>query len=165
MGIYAHIIKDWQKHDPEKVFMDAAKVCYTINAMFNFGNVKMFFPDGKLKHTSVGIIDDKVSTSKVNENQFIFNIQGVNDEDIELGLDKDLDYLVPNKRLCSLAYIEKVRDGNTELIFRFAYEYLKLNQDEYFWFEWDYAFSWNDMIKLKKLPFNKNWCFINPDTL
>jgi len=132
MGIYAHIIKDWQKHDPEKVFLDAAKVCFTINAMFDFRNHKTFFPDGKLQYTYVGISDDKGSISEDNENQFVFNIQGVNEEDIAVGLDKDLDFLVPNKRLCSLAYIEKVRDGNTEIIFRFAYEYLKLNPDEYF---------------------------------
>lgn len=165
MGTYAHIIKNWEKHNPEKVFMDAANICYNINAMFYFHNYKTFYSDGKLKHTYIGIIDDKVSVSENNNNQFIFNIQGVNKEDIDIGLDKDLDYLIPNKKLCSLAYIEKVRDDNTELIFRFAYEYLKLNPDEYFWFEWNYAFSWEDMIKLKKVPFNKNWCFINPNNI
>jgi hypothetical protein len=76
---------------------------------------------------SMNIIDDKGFIKEDNDKQFIFHIQGVNMEDIALGLDKDLEHLVPNKKLCSLAYIEKVREDNTELIFRFAYEYLKLN--------------------------------------
>ncbi|MCC9019402.1 hypothetical protein [Flavobacterium lipolyticum] len=165
MGTYAHIIKNWEKHDPEKVFMDAANICFNINAMFYFHNDKTFYVDGKLKHTYVGVIDDKISVSEDINNQFILNIQGVNKDDIVMGLDKDLDYLVPNEKLCSLVYIEKVRDENTELIFRFAYEYLKLNPDEYFWFEWEYAFSWTDMMRLNKIPFNKNWCFTNPKDL
>jgi hypothetical protein len=38
-------------------------------------------------------------------------------------------------------------------------------RDEYFWFEWEYAFSWVDMQKLKNLPFDKDWCFKNPNSL
>jgi hypothetical protein len=162
MGVYAHILKNWEKHNPEKVFTDALLVAFRINAMFEYGNVKSFFSDGRLEHTSMGIIDDKVTVKEGNNKKFIFNIQGVNMDDIAVGLDKDFDYLVPGAKLCSLAYIEKVREHNTELIFHFAYEYLKLNPDEYFWFEWDHAFSWGDMQRLKDLPFDKEWCFKDP---
>lgn len=162
MGTYAHILKNWQKHDPEKVFSDSALVCFRINAMLYYHNDKTFFKDGRLRLAYMGIIDDKVSVSENNDRQFILNIQGVNREDIAVGLDKEFDYLVPDGKLCSLAYIEKVRDTNTELIFRFAYEYLKINPDEYFWFEGDYAFGWEDVRKLKELPFDKDWCFKKP---
>lgn len=159
MGVYTHILKNWEQHNPEKVFTDASLAAFRINAMFRYGNVKSFFNDGRLKHTSIGIIDDKVAVTEGNDRQFIFHIQGVNMEDIAVGLDKDFDHLVHGAKLCSLAYIEKVRDKNRELIFRFAYEYLKVNPDEYFWFEWDYVFSWKDMQRLNDLPFDKDWCF------
>lgn len=165
MGTYAHILKNWEKHNPEKVFIDTALICFRINAMLYYHNDKTFFEDGRLRHVYMGIIDDKVSIGENNDRQFILNIQGVNIDDIAVGLDKDMDYLIPNAKLCSLAYIEKVRENNTELIFRFVYEYLKLNPDEYFWFEWDYAFSWEDLKKLKERPFDKNWCFKDPRTV
>jgi hypothetical protein len=162
MGTYAHILKNWENHDPEKVFIDTALVCFRINAMLYYHNDKTFYEDGRLRHVYMGVIDDKVSVNEDNERQFTLNIQGVNMDDIEAALDKNWDYLIPNAKLCSLVYLEKVRDENTELIFRFAYEYLKLNPDEYFWFEWDHAYSWKDMESLKEKPFKKDWCFKKP---
>lgn len=162
MGTFAHIIKNWEKHNPEKVFTDIALVCFRLNVMLYYNNDKIYFEDGQFKFTSLNIIDDFGFVKADNNKQFILNIQGVNLEDIAVGLDKDLDYLIPNKKLCSLVYIEPVKEDNTQLLLRFAFEYLKLNPDEYFWFEWDYAFSFDDIIKLNKIPFDKNWCFKIP---
>lgn len=159
MGTYAHILKDWKNHDPEKVFTDAATVAFRINASFKYNNAKYFFEDGSFRHTSIGISQDTVSIDPDNDIGFVFNIQGVNMEDIQVGLDREFDNLLPNANLCSLAYIEKVRDDNKEFIFRFAYEYLKLNPDEFFWFEWDHLFSLEDLHQLNKRSLDKNWCF------
>ncbi len=165
MSTYAHILKNWELHKPKKVFTDVASVCFEIDSMFYYHNDKTYFEDGSFRNLSMNIIDDKDFVKENNNKQFILNIQGVNMNDIAVGLDKDLDYLVPHKKLCSLVYIEQISDDNSELIFNFAYEYLKINTDEYFWFEWEYAFSWSDMQKLKNRPFDKCWYFKNPNSL
>jgi hypothetical protein len=163
MGTYAHILKNWEKHNPEKLFVDTALICFRINVMLHFNNSSTYFEDGRFKHTYLSIVDDAGFVKVDNDRQFIFNIQGVNIENISVDVDTDFDYLVPNAKLCSLAYIEKVRGDNIELIFRFVYEYLKINPDEYFWFEGDWVYSWEDMQKLKSLPFDPDWCFKNPN--
>lgn len=63
-----------------------------------------------------------------------------------------------------MAVIEKVSQ-NENSIFKFAYEYLKLNPKDYIWFEDDFAFDFQDMERLSKLPFDENWCYKNPKNL
>jgi len=162
MGNAAHILKKWEKHNPEKVITDIALICYRINAMFTYHNNKTFFKDGRLKSVSFNIADDKTVIGIGNDRQFELTIQGVNLDDIAVGLDNDMDYLVPDGKLCSLIYIEDVSEENSLLLFQFVYEYLKLNPEEYLWFEWDYAFSLEDMKKIKNVSFEADWCFKKP---
>ena len=162
MGSIAHILKNWEKHDPEKVIRDISLVCFKTNVMFIYRNNKTFFNDGKLESVSFTLADDQTMISSENNKQFELTLQGVNLDDIAVGLDKDMDYLVPNEKLCSLVYIEDVNEDNTELILKFALEYLRLNPSEYFWFEGDWVYSLAVIEKNTLLPFDKDWCFKQP---
>lgn len=67
--------------------------------------------------------------------------------------------------LYQVGYIEDVY-GVEELIFRFIYEYLKLNPTDYFWIpDYDWVYSWEDMQKFRSLPYDPNWCYKNPKSI
>lgn len=147
MGRLAHLLKNWENHSPEKVLIDTVKICFRNGIKFEYQNWNSYFSNGSLKNTEIRLEED----SKNDEKQgFLLSIQGVDIELIEIGQDKAFDYLIPNKNLCSLAYIEPVWQENLELIFLFIYEYLNINRDDYFWFEGEDILSWESIQNFKK---------------
>ena len=107
MGLHAHVLKNWKDHDPKKVFLDSAAATFGMGAMFYYQNDRQYFSDGRLKFTYLTIVDDVGFIKDNNDCQLIFNIQGVNLEDISLGLDKDFDHLRPNESYVALHILKR----------------------------------------------------------
>jgi len=97
----------------------------------------------------------------IHNHQFILYVKAKDNPTIlfsdyeDLGLDSD-------RELFRVGTIEEVY-GAEELIFRFIYEYLKLNPDDHLWVaDYDWTFGWEDMKNLKSLSFDPDWCYKNP---
>ncbi|WP_297430317.1 hypothetical protein [Clostridium sp.] len=114
--------------------------------MLYFKNQTKFFDDGSFVHTQCNIIE---KTKKITENtiQVIFSLVGVNKEHINKysDIDTEFDWIEKGRKLYQIGYVEDVF-GAEELIFKFAYEYLKLNPKDYFWVDsYEWAFSFEDI--------------------
>ena len=159
MSTYGHLLRNWESHSPRKMLADISLIAFDANLMMTYLNNKTFYESGEFKSVSLTIANAKTQIEEDNEEQFQFYIEGIDQQRIELGLDQEFDWIRPNSKLCSLGYIEDIHDDNTELILHFAYEYLKLNPDDLFWFEDDWAYSLDDLQRIQELPFDKDWCF------
>ena len=50
-----------------------------------------------------------------------------------------------------------------KILLDFLYEYFKLNPEDYFWDEYDWYYTQEDIVKLKQREFDKDWCYKNPN--
>jgi hypothetical protein len=80
--------------------------------------------------------------------------------------DNDCKYyeLDPNQKWCLPGFVEEIY-GADPILFRFVYEYLKINPNDYFGVDdqpWLYTLK--DMERLKSFPYDPHWCYKNPKT-
>ncbi|SFJ49764.1 hypothetical protein [Thermoflavimicrobium dichotomicum] len=154
MGTEACILKEHEKYTPEKLLADAIVAAFHADVKLHFTNIK-FFEDGRFRRTILNIMDDP------NDHQIIFNVMA-KDRPEMFFYDYEYVGLDSNRKLYCVGYIEDVY-GVDEILFRFIYEYLKINPHDYFWvsdFEWVYR--WEDMQKFKSLPYDPYWYQTNP---
>ncbi|SFD54570.1 hypothetical protein SAMN05518672_102374 [Chitinophaga sp. CF118] len=167
MGYLIYLLKNWEKHSAQKMVRDIAEVAFNANFFFEYKNDKEYFPDGKFSHLSVFIADDFFSVNYDKQNKcFVLEIQGVNPGGISSGSIQKFDFLKPGENLCNLASIKDLNEEAYELFYRFCYEYLRLNPDEYFWFDLSkWVYGWEEMQRLSKYPYDKDWLFKDPGLL
>ncbi|ERI09029.1 hypothetical protein [Aneurinibacillus aneurinilyticus] len=159
MGTSAFILMKKEEYSSEKLLADSIVVAFRANVMLYFDNSKRFTEDGSFTYTTL-TIRNKPSNGE-NKHDFILYIDSPDNPDIEFYYYEDL-RIDPDESLCKVGCIENVSNAE-ELIFRFIYEYLKLNPDNYFWTaDYDWVYSWEDMQKLKSLPYDPDWCYKNP---
>ncbi|MDL1164051.1 hypothetical protein [Paenibacillus sp. 843] len=138
---------------------DAIVATFHADARLYFDNYKKY-KNEQFLYTTLNVTDKPLSDE--NNQQFIFYVDGVNNYEIYYENDEDLSGVDSQLSLYQVGGIEDIY-GAQELIFRFIYEYLKLNPDDYFWVaDYDWVYSWEDMKRLKSLPYNPDWCYKNP---
>ncbi|WP_336686036.1 hypothetical protein [Chryseobacterium bernardetii] len=147
-----YILKKNNESKPLNILENFIKIAYTIDCIFIYNNNKYISEKDKYDYLSVNFADDFNQISEDNERQFQFYLYINRLQNIE----------IYHEIFYKVGYIELIDDDNTKLIFEFVYEYLKLNPEEYFWVEWGYLYKWEDMQKLKSIPFDKDWCFKIP---
>lgn len=155
------ILKSRLEYSVEKLLSDIIISVFKADINLVFGNRTRYREDGSFKAVEMTI--SKYPLYKDNSETFNFWIESIEEKHIEYK-DTEFDWVEKDKKLHNIAYIDNVRDYE-ELAFKFVYEYLKLNPNDYFWFEDDYAFNFEDMERLSKLPFDSNWCYKNPKNL
>ncbi|MCI1694294.1 hypothetical protein [Aneurinibacillus aneurinilyticus] len=159
MGTSAFILMRQEKYTPEKLLGDAIVATFHADVRLYFDNYKTY-KNEQFFCTTLNITDKPLGVD--NNQQFIFYVDGIDNYEIYFENDEDISGLDSNLTLCQVGCIEEVY-GAQELIFRFIYEYLKLNPDNYFWVaDYDWVYSWEDMQKLKSLPYDPDWCYKNP---
>lgn len=162
MGTSAFILKKREEYSPEKLLSDAIVAAFHADARLYFDNYKKYKNELFL-YTTINVADKPLSED--DNQQFIFYVDGVNNSEIFYENDEDLSGLDSRLSLYQVGGIEDIY-GAQELIFRFIYEYLKLNSDDYFWVaDYDWVYSWGDMQKLKSLPYDPDWCYKNPNAI
>lgn len=160
MGTSASILMSPQKYTPDRLLADTIISAYHADVMLNFHNSKNYANNGQLLSTTLNINDKNV---RDNNYSFILYVDAIDNPNLNFFYYEDVG-LEPDKKLYQVGTIEEIF-GVEELVFRFIYEYLKLNPDDYFWVaEYDWVYSWGDMQKMKSLPYDPDWCYKNPNT-
>ncbi|MBA4535561.1 hypothetical protein H1Z61_00055 [Bacillus aquiflavi] len=158
MGTSAFILMDQKKYSPERLLADSIIATFHANIMLNFHNSKNYTKDGKFLSTTLNINDKMVQE---NNCSFIFYVDSIHNPNINFYYYEDVD-LDPKQKLYQVGCIEEIY-GVEELVFQFIYAYLNLNRADYFWVaDYDWVYSWNDLQKLKGLPYDPDWCYKNP---
>ncbi|WP_088830478.1 hypothetical protein [Paenibacillus tyrfis] len=155
MGI---VLKNRLEHSVEKMLSDVIVSVFRSNLKLVFGNRLFYNKDGSLRSVEMTISDRPLYLGDT-EN-FTFWIERIDEKYVNEKEDEEYDWVDEGKNLYQVGYIENIRDIEG-IVYKFVYEYLKLNPNDYFWFE-DYAFCYKDMEKLSKLPYNPDWCYTNP---
>ncbi|MDS0527712.1 hypothetical protein NNC19_18645 [Clostridium sp. SHJSY1] len=131
------------------------------------GESRFNHQNGSFNYLNLGIFDDiafnldsdDFGNEEVEQGQCLnFYISSIDKEYIDY---EEFDWVAKGNKLCKVAFIENVID-NEKIVFKFVYEYLKLNPQDFFWVEDDWVYTLKDMEQLSKLPFNENWCYKNP---
>uniref|UniRef100_UPI00406C38B4 hypothetical protein n=1 Tax=Paenibacillus sp. FSL H7-0350 TaxID=2975345 RepID=UPI00406C38B4 len=159
MGSSAFILMKQEKYTPEKLLSDTIVAAFHADARLYFDNYKKY-KNEQFLYTTLNVTDKPL----VNENnqQFIFYVDGLDNYEITYDNNEVVFGLDSSLPLYQVGGIEEIY-GAQELIFRFIYEYLKLNPDDYFWVaDYDWVYSWEDMQKLKSLPYDSDWCHKSP---
>ncbi|MFK4302617.1 hypothetical protein ABH892_002721 [Paenibacillus sp. RC254] len=158
MGTSAYILMSKKKYSPERLLADSIISTFHADVMLNFHNSKNFGNNGQLLSTTLNINDRMV---RENNYSFIFYVDSTDNPNLNFYYNEDVG-LDSNNKLYQVGCIEDVY-GVEALVFRFIYEYLKLNSDDYFWVaDYDWVYSWEDMQKLKSQPYDPDWCYKNP---
>ncbi len=158
MGTSAYILMDRNEFTTEKLLSDTIVATFHAGLMLKLNNYNNYFEDGKFSSTMLNINDKLVAEKGKSLLYYVHatshpNISFYDHEDV--GLD-------PNRELCRVGYMEEIYDVE-DVVFKFIYEYLKLNPKDYFWMpDYDRVYSWEDMQHLKSLPYDPQWCYKNP---
>ncbi|WP_106768377.1 hypothetical protein [Paenibacillus faecalis] len=161
MGTTAFILTDREKYTPERFLAYTIIATFHADAKLIFENHKVL-EEGRFSSTTLNVLDHSYRSSE-NNHQFILYVKGRENHSIAFSDYDDLG-LNPDYELSRVGTIEEVY-GAEKVIFRFIYEYLKINPNDYFWVaDYDWVYSWEDMRKLKSLPYDPNWCYKNPKT-
>lgn len=159
MGTSAVILTQKDKYSPDQLLADTIVAAFHSDAALYFYNNKTYTNEGEFLYTTLNV--NRKSPTDDNEVSLIFHIHSISSPSTEFYAHEDLG-LDPSEPLCQVGHIEDIY-GNQELIFHFIYEYLKLNPDDYFWIaDNDWLYNWEDMQKLKSVPYDPNWCYQNP---
>ncbi|ETT63818.1 hypothetical protein C173_22002 [Paenibacillus sp. FSL R7-277] len=159
MGTSAVILTLKEEYSPEKLLSDTIVSVFHANATLYFHNNKNYSDNGEFSYTTLNINNN--SFAEKSEQSFIFSVHAINSPSIDFYYHEDLK-LDSNLSLCQVGHIEDIY-GVQKLIFNFIYEYLRLNPDNYFWVtDYDWVYSWGDMKKMKSLPYDPDWCYIDP---
>lgn len=160
------ILKKKDEYNIENMIKDVRMSITKANLYMNDG-FTVSKDDGTIDYFNIGIFDeigfnldpDDFGNEEVDQGQSVsFYIESVE----EYADDQAFDWVSKGDKLCTVAYIENIR-YNEELAFRFIYEYLKLNPQDYFWVEDDWVYTLKDFERLSKLPFDEYWCYKNPN--
>lgn len=167
MGTSGYILKKKEKYVVENMTNDMKIAVFKAN--LNMGKPSIVnHDDGSFYYLSIGISDDIAfnldldnwGNEEVDQGQmFSFCINEIDEiyED-----DTEFDWVIKDAKLRRVGYIEEVRDSE-EIIFKFIYEYLKLNPEDCLWVEEDWVYTLDDIERLSKLPFDECWCYKNPN--
>lgn len=160
MGTSANILKSRFEHSHEKLLSDTIIATLRSNLQLHFQNDCEYSKDGEFIYTTANILDKSRDISKRQDG--LFYIKAIRQRDLEIEGDEKFDWVEKGKKLYCIGFIEEVY-GIEELTFRFMYEYLKINPSDYLWFDsYDWVFTLEDLEKLKKLPYDPEWCYKNP---
>ncbi|AVV58511.1 hypothetical protein C7121_21485 [Paenibacillus glucanolyticus] len=158
MGSTAYILMSPTKFTPERLLADSIISAYHSDVMLHFHNSKNYASNGQLLSTTLNINDKNV---RENNESFILYVDALDHPQHDFLYYEDVGLDTAHK-LVQAGTIEDVY-GVEELVFRFIYHYLELNRDDYFWVaDYDWVYGWEDLQKLKSLPFDPDWCYKNP---
>lgn len=160
MGTSGVILKSRCDFSVEKLLSEVMIVTFRAKLNLYFHNSTEYNDDGSFKSTSLNISDKPLYQD--NALQLLFRISEIKKECINEYGDTEFDWVDKGKKLYYVACIENISTVE-KLSFKFIYQYLKLNPNDYFWVDWyKWAFSLEDMEKLKKLPYDPDWCYKDP---
>ncbi|URZ16569.1 hypothetical protein [Clostridium felsineum] len=115
---------------------------------------------GIFDHIAFNRSADDFGNEEVEQGQSLnFYIDEINESYTDMN---EFDWVLKGDKLCKIAFIENVID-NEQIVFKFIHEYLKINPQDYFWVEDDWVYTFEDMEKLSKLPYDECWCYKNPN--
>jgi hypothetical protein len=161
MGTTAFFLTERDKYTPEKFLSDTMVSAFHSDAKLIFENHKTL-ENGEFSSTTLNIMDHSYN-SEENNHQFILYVKAKGNKNISFSDYEDLD-LNPDHELVRVGTIEEVF-GAEEIILRFVYEYLKLNQFDYFWVaDYDWVYTWEDIQKINLMTYDPDWCYKNPKT-
>jgi len=159
MGSTGVILKDKLEFSVDK-FLDDIKLA-SANANLNiYINRTTYNDDGSAKESSMNLIDNQLVDGK--EQQIIVSISSYDKDNNFSHLFKWVDN---GKELFRIAFIDLI-DGNERLFYKIMYELFKINPNCYLWldgYKWVYTFE--TLEKLRKLPFDSEWCYKNPNLI
>ncbi|MGE6257035.1 hypothetical protein ACQKCU_03835 [Heyndrickxia sporothermodurans] len=159
MGTSAVILTKKETYSPEKLLADTIVATFHTDLTLYFHNNKNYFENGVFSYTTLNINDKTLNEDNILS--FIFYIHSINSPSIDFYYHEDLG-LDTNLKLSQIGHIENIY-GVQKLIFSFVYEYLKLNPEDYFWItDYDWVYKWEDMKRLKELPYDPDWCYKKP---
>ncbi|MDZ7933840.1 MAG: hypothetical protein U5M51_02465 [Emticicia sp.] len=164
--MFIAFLKSWKEHSPLSMLKDLVETAYKLNLPLLYEAGNNHFLDGEVRHFRVIISFHRLDDMDEN---FIIDVEGVDKELIELGADKEYDWIAPNINLVSLSYIDNLQtikghgtsfsEDNHKLIHvfsQFAYEYLKLNPNTYLWTEGNRYWGLKDFEILSQ-NYDQNW--------
>lgn len=161
------ILKKKDEYNIENMIKDI-KTSIVNSKLYMRGDEIVNYPNGSFDYFNIGIFDkigfnlnsDDFGNEEVSQGQSVsFYVCSINEK---FHGDDEFDWVSKGDKLYTVAYIENIID-NEELAFRFIYEYLKLNPQDYFWVEDDWVYTLKDLERLSKLPFDEYWCYKNPN--
>jgi len=160
MGTSAVILKSRSTYSPEKFLSDTIISVFRAKLNLYFPNDARYFDNGSFNYTTLNISDKSLGDKNVK--QALVYVKGIDTNNIDKYQEVQFDWVEKGKKLYRVAFVEEVW-GIEELAFNFLHEYLKLNPDDYIWFDsYDWVFKLEHMEKLRKLPFDREWCYKNP---
>ncbi len=158
MGTSAYILMDRKKFTTEKLLSDTIIATFHADLMLTLNNDKNYSSNGEFFYTTLNISDKLVVQ---NGKSFLYYVDATTNLGIKFYYHEDVG-LDLNRELCRVGYMEEIYDVE-DVVFKFIYEYLKLNPKDYFWMpDYDRIYSWEDMQHLKSLPYDPQWCYKNP---
>jgi len=155
MGTTAFILTSPNKYSPERLLADSIISAYHADIMLNFHNSKNYDGNGQLLSTTLNINDKNV---RENHDSFLLYVDASDNRELDFLYYEDVG-LDPDHKLYQVGAIEDIY-GVEELVFRFIYQYLQLNRDDYFWVpDNDWVYGWEDLQRFKSLPYDSEWCY------
>ena len=76
----------------------------------------------------------------------------------------DFEWILEGGHLIRAIIIENFSECE-KMLLDFLYEYLKLNPEDYFWDEFDWYYTFEDIKKIRQNEFDRYWCYQNPNLI
>ncbi|MFF2484375.1 hypothetical protein [Paenibacillus sp. NPDC058071] len=158
MGTSSFFLVERDIYSSDNLLSSVMLASFHSDAMLYYRNEKYFTEGDQFKYTTLSIMYNP----DADENKFLIYVDGVKNNGLEFTNNGQISGLDLSLSLYQVGCIEDVYD-NEELLFSFVYEYLKLNPNQYYWLGgYNWVYSWEDMQKLKSLPYDPDWCYKNP---
>ncbi|MGQ8873467.1 hypothetical protein [Paenibacillus sp. TSA_86.1] len=159
MGTTAFFLTEREKYSPEKFLSDTIIAVFQSDHRLIFDNHK-HSKNGRFSSTTMNVLSHSYNSVE-NNHQFILYVKAKENKSVLFHDYEDLN-LDPKQDLIRVGTIEEVF-GAEEVIFQFVYEYLKLNQSDYFWVaDYDWVYTWEDIKKLNSMSYDSDWCYKDP---
>lgn len=149
MGIACIFLKNRIEYNAKKTVNDIVKCSDFLKLDLTFSS--------KLESSDY---DDNATYGNItynNELEFVIDVSSTNDiheQVIHHGFDK----FDSNQELRFIFEIN-YDEGLEKQLLEFVFEYLKLNPRDYVWFEDEWAYSYEDVKKIRQGDFDDEWCY------
>lgn len=154
MGLSGILLKRKDDIEPLKTIEDIKTAAQKADLLIIVNNI-IYREDGIFDYTTANVANTFEEID--GEEQLLMYIYGKS-ENI---FDTQFDFIIKNGLLNQVINIENFHDCE-RILLDFVYEYMKLNQNDIFWDEMKWFYSFKDIEIIHSQEFDKEWCYKKP---
>lgn len=154
MGLSGILLKKRAFVDVKKILKDLEMAAIQVGLEFRIGIECEKNEDGSYNYLTLNIAN--TFEEDESQQQMLIYVYDISSDDYIQEADR-----VKQENLIEIVNIEDFH-GCENILLDFLNEYLKWNQDDYFWSELDWYYTYEDIARIKRNEYDSNWCYKSP---